>query len=156
MTRKRLIVAAGLIAFTAAGTLTGAAISGQLNATFEMERTPFGPTRLGIDGSVGEKRSAVAPEVPKVVLMNGGEPYHGPTQEELDALNDVRAATLEAWQASRRAMQGRGLDNASVWREPPIVALPGRRLTQFEIDELHRTAARLRGSDVPSPPARPR
>ncbi len=152
VTRNRLIIVGIGTAVAAVGLFTGTTLSGDMSADISVKHTPFGAARLGVEGGLGRhgRRTPIGPVQPAVVV-GGSPPYNGTTQEELDAFNEVRAATKELWKGVHEGISEVVPGENMATSQPPPLALVGRHLTRYEIDELHRTARRLRGEDVPSP-----
>lgn len=141
--RNRLLICGLVILIVIASVVTGTQVMGDVDASVKVVRTPYGPISLSLTGGVGDKPAQPSPQVRSSPVNGTPPPYYGPTREEQAALNELRGAVQIAWKRTQTQMQGAGGPDAPSMPIPEI-ELPARHLTPFELNEIRRSAARLR------------
>lgn len=136
----RLVLLGGVALILLGSVWTGTRIFGTLDAGMEVKRTPFGPVQIGIDGRMGEADAKLPPATGQgSAQLAYAAPYYGPTPEETRVLAEMQAVTNRVWAKERERWPVGGQAE-----KPPLLELPQRALTAYELDQMRETIKRLK------------
>ncbi len=120
---------------------SGTRIFGTMQAGVEVQRSPVGPLELGINGKLGDQAGLVPTQTPGRTTgqISPPPPYYGPSQEETRVLAEMQAVAQAASGKDPEYYVSGGKNPA-----PPLLELPQRALTAYELDQVRKKTANLR------------